>query len=178
MEQSDDRTDCKRKLKAEGDVNENPKDAESERPKRVAGEFAADEGADAFFALDFEFAIRDRVADGVLHFVARVERQAQGDEVARALRRLLDRLVIEMERLERIADLRDLHGRRGAERKQVAAFKINTEIAIAPDDKRGRAGDEQGERAHAGDETFAQEVNVLRGDKMEHRDPLHAAGVD
>ena len=62
------------------------------------GQQAADERADAILALDLELSIRDRAIDGGFRLFTRVQRETETEEVASALERLLDRLVIEMER--------------------------------------------------------------------------------
>ena len=109
MEQRDDRADRERQLEAEGDVNQNAEEYRGRAPR--VNFFASSpptSAPDPFLALHFELTIRDVFLDCLRDRLARVDRTANGDEAAIALDRLLDRLVIEMNRLERFTHLRDL----------------------------------------------------------------------
>ena len=178
MEQRNDRADREGEFEPEGDVNQDSENAQAERPEGIFRQLASDQCPDSLFALDFELAIRNMLPDCFCDRVARIDRAADGDEVPIALDGLLDRLVVEMNRLERLAHLRDLDGLRRAQREHVAALEIHPEVAIAAQDEGGPARDQQSERAHRRDEAFAEEVDVLRRDEVEHRNALHLFGID
>ena len=65
-----------------------------------------------------------------------------------------------------------------AQREQIAALEIDAEIAIATHNESRRARDQQGQRKHRGEESFAEEVDMFRRDQVEHRDALDLVGVD
>ena len=53
--------------------------------------------------------------------------------------------------------------------------EIDAEIAIAPNYESGRARDQEREGKHNGKEAFAEEIDVLGGDEMQHGNALHSA---
>ena len=56
MEQRDDRADREGQLKPEGYVNQDSENTETERPKGISRQLAADQRADTLLAFHFEFA--------------------------------------------------------------------------------------------------------------------------
>ena len=80
--------------------------------------------------------------------------------------------------MQRSRTCADIDRLRRAQRDQIAAAEIDAEIPVAAHVKRRRARNDQGEREHAGEEAFAEEVDVLRRDQVQHRDLFHPAGID
>src|SRR5262245_29523614 len=143
MEQRDDRADGEGQLKPEGHVNQDSENTDTERPKGISRQLAADQGADTLLPFNFELPIGNVFLDRAIDLLARVNRRANGDEVTIPFDRLLNRFVIEMNRLERFANLRNLHAFCRAQREQIAALEIDAEITIATDDEGRRPRDQQ-----------------------------------
>src|SRR4029450_3627196 len=117
MEQRDDRPNGEGQLKPEGYVNQDSENTDTERPKGIAGQFAADQGADTLLPFHFELPIGNVFLDRAIDLLTRVDGSANGNEVTIPFDRLLNRFVIAMNRFERFANLRTLDGFCGAQRE-------------------------------------------------------------
>src|SRR5204862_2996079 len=95
-----------------------------------------------------------------------------------ALSRLLHRRIAEVQGCELLPDLTNVDGFWRTQSEEVASSEIDAEVLFAPNIKRSRAGDDQRERAHAREKTLAEEIDVLRGDQVQHRNLLYAVRVD
>src|SRR5207237_8535269 len=67
---------------------------------------------------------------------------------------------------------------RRAQSNQIAPAEIDAEVLFTANIERGRARNDERERAHAGEKTFAQEVDVLRRNEMQHRNLFQTTGID
>ena len=76
------------------------------------------------------------------------------------------------------AHFADIDRLRRAQGNQIAAAEIDAEVLFAAKIKRRRAGNDERERAHAGEKAFAEEVNILRRNQVHHRNLFHATGID
>ena len=72
----------------------------------------------------------------------------------------------------------DVDRLRGAQSNQIAPAEIDAEVLFTANIERGCARNDERKRAHASEKTFPQEVDVLRGNEMQHRNFLHASGID
>ncbi len=112
----------------------------------------------------------------MLDLIAGVERAADLDVSPRDFLGLLDRGVRQIRR-HRGPHLRDRDRLRRAEREKIAALEIDPEVLFASKHESGRSRDNQGERAKHGDQALAQEIDVVRGNQLQHRNFLQPAGV-
>ena len=95
-------------------------------------------------------------------FLARVERCSHGHVVFSRLGRFLNRGVGKPERLQVPAQLADIDRVGRAQSEQIAAAKIHAKILFTSKVKGRATGNDQRERQHAGEETFAEKVEVMR----------------
>src|SRR6202040_1368422 len=112
-------------------------------------------------AFHFEGCIRQGLDNLLLDLIACVQGRADRDIILVALLRLLDERVLQIERLERFAHLMDRHILSRAQRHQISAAKIDSEIPVAADVKGGASRDQKRKREHAGEKTFTEKVDVL-----------------
>ena len=100
----------------------------------------------------------------LFNLLAGVDRGAHRDVTLAALLRFLNGRIGKTNRAQGMPDLADVDLIRRAHSHEVTAAEIDAEISFTADVKRGRAREDKGDRAHTGEEPFAEEINVLGRD--------------
>lgn len=118
-------------------------------------QLTAHERADAFRAFNSKAGAWERLHNLRFHLVAGVQRRSDGDVTPADLRGFLNGSVSKPDWLERTAYLADINLAGRAQRDEVTAAKIDTEVTLASLVKSECAGEQQRERAHARDKAFA-----------------------
>src|SRR5207248_11579645 len=118
-----------------------------------------------------------RLHDLFVDFLAGVQRGTYCDVTLAALLRFLNRRVSEPNRRQGMPHLADVDLARRAHPHEIATPKVDAEVSFTARIKRSRAAEDQRERTHAGDKPFAQEINVLRRNQLQHRNAVYPACV-